>query len=148
MEKRFQNFTVLVMKINRSIHKIKAEEMSTFGLKSPHVSCLYYLYRFGSLTAKELCDVCAEDKAAISRSIDFLENNGYIVCNDKAKKRYRSALSLTEKGQEVGLHIAQKIESILDEASKGIDEQDRAVLYQSLSIICDNLEKVCKKYDD
>lgn len=148
MEKRFQNFTVLVTKINRSIHKIKAEEMSVFGLKSPHVSCLYYLYRFGALTAKELCDVCAEDKAAISRSIDFLESNGYILCNDNAKKRYRSALELTEKGREVGLHIAQKIESIVDQASQGICEQDRAVLYQSLSIICDNLENICKKYED
>lgn len=146
MDKRFQNFTVLVTKLNRSIHKIKTEEMAEFGLKSPHVSCLYYLFKFGALTAKELCDVCAEDKAAISRSIDFLEQEGYIVCNDVAKKRYRSYLQLTQKGVEVGSHIAQKIENIVEQASSGISEQDREILYQSLFAICDNLEKICEKY--
>lgn len=148
MEKRFQNFTVLITKINRCIHKIKAEEMSAFGLKSPHVSCLYYLFKFGPLTAKELCDVCAEDKAAISRSIDFLEKNGYIICNDNAKKRYRSDLQLTEVGRDIGQRVSQKIDYIVDIASEGIAPEQRQALYQSLDIICENLEKICKNYND
>ena len=60
---RFQTFTVLVAKMNRCIRKIKTEEMAEFDLKSPHVSCLYYLYGADSLTATELCEICEEDKA-------------------------------------------------------------------------------------
>ena len=76
---RFQQFTVLITKINRSIHKIKTGEMEEFSLKSPHVSCLYYLYKSkGSLTATKLCEICDEDKAYISRSLDSLENSKYI----------------------------------------------------------------------
>ena len=44
MEKRFQKFTVLITKINRNIKRIKTEEMDKYNLKSPHVSCLYYLF--------------------------------------------------------------------------------------------------------
>ena len=44
---RFQTFTVLVTKINRSIKKLKADEMAKYDLKSPHVSCIYYLYENG-----------------------------------------------------------------------------------------------------
>ena len=40
----------------RNIRKIKTEEMDKYSLKSPHVSCLYYIYKSGSLTAKELSD--------------------------------------------------------------------------------------------
>lgn len=99
MEERFETFTVLIARINRGIKRIKAEEMAEFGLKGPHVSCLYYLSCCGEMTAAELCERCDEDKAAISRSLDDLEKNGYITCASGAGKRYKSPLRLTEKGK-------------------------------------------------
>ena len=80
MEQRFETFTVLIGKISRNIKRMKALQMAQLDLKGPHVSCLYYLYRSGPLTAAELCDRCEEDKGAVSRSLDFLERNGYVVC--------------------------------------------------------------------
>lgn len=148
MYERFKNFTVLIMKINRSIHKIKTEEMAEFNLKSPHVSCLYYLYKEGSLTAKELCDICEEDKASLSRSLDHLEENGYVACASSAKKRYKAALTLTEKGKEVGARIAAKVDCVLDPASIGLSEENRKNMYESLTLISENLEKICKKYGE
>lgn len=148
MEQRFQNFTVLIAKISRNIRKIKTKEMEDFNLKSPHVSCLYYLYLNEKLTAKELCDVCDEDKAAISRSIDYLEANGYLTCESKAEKRYKSPLSLSEKGKTVGKFIQNKIDSILDLASAGLTDDDRKILYKSLFLISDNLQKICDNYGD
>lgn len=143
---RFQNFTVLIGKINRSIKRIKTEEMKDFELKSPHVSSLYYLYKQSHLTSKELKDLCEEDKASISRSIEFLENNGYIVCKDvKNKKRYNSSLELTEKGILVGKRISEKIDNILEEASEGLSDNDRVILYRSLEKISDNLLKISDK---
>ena len=69
MENRFETFTVLISSISRSIRRLKTEETAEFNLKSPHVSCLYYLLKHGNMTATELCELCDEDKAAISRSI-------------------------------------------------------------------------------
>ena len=39
---RFKTFTLLITNINRSIRKIKTEEMAEYNLKSIHISCLYY----------------------------------------------------------------------------------------------------------
>ena len=78
MNERFEMFTVLMAKIRRNIQRIKTEEMAEYDLKIPHVSCLYYLYVHESLTATELCEICYEDKAAISRSLDQLEIRGYV----------------------------------------------------------------------
>ncbi len=146
MQERFQTFTVLIAKISRSIRKIKTEEMDEFDLKSPHVSCLYYLYKLGALTAKQLCDICGEDKAAVSRSIEYLEANGYIVCDSSLKKRYRSSLMLTDKGQNIGNTIAEKIDKILDLASVGLSDENRMIMYECLTLISNNLEELCKKY--
>ena len=86
MDSRFETFTVLITRISRSIKRIKAEEMASFQLKGPHVSCLFYLYRGGPMTAAELCDRCDEDKAAISRSLDYLEKTDICTQTQKAAR--------------------------------------------------------------
>ncbi len=144
VEDRFKKFTVLVNRIVRNIHKIKTEEMSRLGLKSTHVSCIYYLYRSDKqLTAKELCDICDEDKAAVSRAIEFLEREGYTSCFSKSEKRYRSPIVLTEKGEKLGRFISDKVDELLELSSAGLSEVNRKVFYESLDLISDNLQKIC-----
>ena len=144
MEERFGTFTVLINRISRNIRKIKNFEMAEYNLRSPHISCLYYLYRFNGLTATDLCERCEEDKATISRSLDYLEKNGYLSCETKSAKRYKSPLILTEKGQKVGKEIAEKIDHVLEEISVGLTEEERTRFYRSLSIISESLEKVAQ----
>lgn len=148
MERRFESFTQLITKISRGIRKIKTEEMAGYNLKSPHVSCLYYLYKAGRLTAKELCDLCEEDKSAVSRSVEYLEKNGYIVFESEAKKRYKAPFALTELGEKIGRQIAEKIDAMLEAASLGMSESERAVMYRCLNLISENLQKICKKYGE
>ena len=148
MENRFEIFTRQIAKISRNIRKIKTEEMGEFQLKSPHVSCLYYLYKKQSLTAKELCEACDEDKASISRTIEYLENNGYITCHSKTEKRYKSPLFLTEKGNLIGESIVKKIDDVLTKSSYGLSEKEIKKFYKSLILISDNLQKYCEKYGE
>ena len=144
MKERFELFTVLINKISRNIKKIKNQEMAEYGLRSMHVTCLYYLYSADSLTATDLCERCEEDKATISRALDYLEENGYILCESKTAKRYKSALGLTEKGVEVGKKITDKINCVLDEICVDLSDEQRAEFYRSLAIISDSLE-LCTK---
>jgi DNA-binding MarR family transcriptional regulator len=147
MDERFETFTVLLNRINRNIRKIKNEEMAKFELRSPHISCLYYLYISKELTSKDLCERCEEDKATISRSLDYLEKNDYLVCKSESKKRYNAPFELTEKGMRAGERIADKITSVLDGISMGISDEDRAIFYRSLNIISENIDTVAKSYD-
>ena len=133
MQQRFETFTVLIAKISRSIRRIKAEEMSEFHLKGPHVSCLYYLTQLGPLTAGQLCDRCEEDKAAVSRSLDYLEKNGYVTCAE-GSRRYRSPLGLTEKGAAVCRVLNEKIERVVEAASRGLGRSCTALWRLSATI--------------
>ncbi len=144
MKERFETFTVLIVKISRNIKKLKNQEMSEYELRSTHVSCLYYLYLSESLTATELCERCEEDKATISRAVDYLETNGYVVCESKSSKRYNSPIILTEKGRLIGKEICDKVNFILDEVGAGLSEEERIAFYRCLTIISDNLERVTK----
>ena len=109
MVERFETFTVLLNRINRNIRKIKNEEMMNYKLRSSHISCLYFLYISKELTSKDLCERCEEDKATISRSLDYLEKNEYIICKCDNKKRYNSPFILTEKGMSAGKRIGKNL---------------------------------------
>ena len=148
MEERFETFTVLINRINRNIRKIKNEEMANYELRSSHVSCLYYLYISKELTSKDLCERCEEDKATISRSLDHLEKNGYLICKSDSQKRYNAPFILTERGMRAGKRIAEKIAAVIDEISTGISNEDRAVFYRSLNVISENIDKVAKSYEN
>lgn len=144
MQERFETFTVLINRISRNIRKIKNQELAEYGLRSAHISCLYYLYLSKSATATDLCERCEEDKATVSRALDYLASNGYIMCESKATKRYKSPWFLTDKGVEAGEKIAQKINGVLDDISKELADEDRLVFYRSLSIISERLEVISK----
>ncbi|MGI6687411.1 MAG: MarR family winged helix-turn-helix transcriptional regulator [Christensenellales bacterium] len=142
MQERFEAFTVLINRISRNIRKIKSRKIAAFNLKGAHLSCLYYLYQTDGLTATDLCERCEEDKAAISRSLDYLEKNGYLVCDSLRTKRYKSPFSLTDKGRKVGKEIINKISRILDEVGTGITREERTAFYHSLSVISDSLDTI------
>ncbi|MBE6642712.1 MAG: winged helix-turn-helix transcriptional regulator [Ruminococcaceae bacterium] len=147
MEERFKLFTVYMTKIRRSIQKIKTEEMAEYNLKSPHVSCLYYLYKYGKMTATELCEICDEDKASISRSIVQLEKEEYVFYPDGSRKRYRAQMALTPKGEKIAIDLARKIDRVLELVGDGVTEESRQNFYKNLALISDNLEEICKQYD-
>ena len=117
--------------------------MDEFNLKISHVSCIYYIYTYKTLTASELSEICNEDKASISRAVLFLEENGYLKYVENQTKRYRALLKLTQKGVEVGKKIVSNIKTCLDEASQNVSEEERMVMYKSLGTICKNLENFC-----
>lgn len=142
MEERYETFTVLIARINRSIKRVKSAEMAEFQLKGPYVSCLYYLSLTDGLTAAALCERCDEDKAAISRSLDDLEKSGYITCESSTGRRYRAPLHLTERGRAVCRGINERIDRIVDSASQGLSEAERKSMYRALNLIAENLEQM------
>lgn len=147
MRERFENFTGLISGINRSIKKIKTEEMQEFNLKSQHVSCIYYIHKNGALTPKELCDICQEDKAMVSRSLEVLGEKGFLV-GESSNKKYRKLISLSEKGKQIARKVAEKIDKIIKIASAQLSQEKRFAMYEGLALINSNLNKICKDYGE
>ena len=147
MFERFETFTVLISKISRNIRKIKSVEMAEFDLRTPHTSCLYYLRRDGAMTAAELSARCGEDKASISRSIEYLEQRGYLTCEEKQGRRYKSLITLTNKGEQTADMLSDKIHKILDFSGAGLTEEEREAFYRYLRSISDSLESLASSYE-
>ena len=87
-------------------------------------------------------DNATEDKKFRDKKI--LEKNDYLMCESKYAKRYKSPFVLTDKGNEAGKKIADKINGVLDEISVGLTEEERIQFYKSLAIISSSLENIVK----
>ena len=138
MIQRFDAFVSGITACYKYIQRIKSMEMTEFGLKGTHVMCLYYLRRNpAGLTAAQLCGLCAEDKAAISRTVSELRSRGYITT--LSEKAYRAMLTLTAAGQELARKFDHLIEGWVSTGGDGLTDEERVDFYKSLSAIAENL---------
>ena len=138
MIQRFDAFVSGITSCYKYIQRIKSMEMTEFGLKGTHVMCLYYLRQNpAGLTASQLCGLCAEDKAAISRTVSELRSQGYIT--SLSQKAYRAMLTLTSTGQEIARKFDSLIEGWVSTGGDGLSDEERSDFYKVLSTIADNL---------
>ena len=141
MVNRFQSFVGGITACYRYIQRIKSMEMTELGLKGTHVMCLFFLHHNpDGLTAAQLCQLCAEDKAAISRTVKMLKENGYI---SSGEKKYRAVLKLTETGSEKAQRLGELIEHWVCLGGDGISDSDRDTFYRVLDVIAENLREKC-----
>ena len=144
MKERYDRFSSLILNINRYIEKIKTHEMKDLGLKGNQVQCLFHLNcSQGGLNSTKLCQLCDEDKAAISRTVKELEMKELVFVQKSDGKKYKNPIKLTPKGQEVAKILDEKIDNFFMKGSKGISETERERFYAQLTSICENLKEIC-----
>ena len=91
MVERYGVFTQRIARISRCIRRLKAEEMARFGLKGPHVSCLYYLGLDGPLY---LTDRGREVFAALQARIASMEDAASMGLTEEQRSKMYAALEL------------------------------------------------------
>ena len=143
MKERFEAFITGVTVCYKYIQRIKNMEMTELGLKGTHLTCLFYLSR-QNYTAAQLCQLCAEDKASISRTVADLRARGYIAPSEKP---YRAPLQLTEEGKKAAAQLEPLIHRWVLQGGDGLTEQQREGFYECLGIISTNLRNKLEEAD-
>jgi DNA-binding MarR family transcriptional regulator len=142
MEKRFENFTVSILKLNKLVQKIKLFEMNEYGLKAIHVMCIYYIYNSKKgISASELTKASCEDKAAISRALTLLRDKGYVTYDSS---KYSSPICLTGEGEKVAEFITERADCAVAAGGGELSEEERITFYRALDSITKNLDKYYK----
>ena len=147
---RFNLFVSSITEIYRAIHKIKIYEMSELGLKGNHVMCLFYLQQYKEgLTSTQLAKHCGEDKAAVSRALKELKEHELIQYEDlPGQRRYRSIITLTDKGTAITAKMYEKITKSVGLAAQGYSEEERRIFYDVLVRVTDNLRATVEKEEN
>lgn len=139
MEDLFERFTVSILRLNKLVQRIKIYEIKKFGLKSIHVMCLYYLNCHPEgLTASELVKLTLEDKAAISRALATMREQGYAEYDSAT---HNADVRLTPKGKQLAEYIVGRAAAAVSAGSADFSAEQREFFYKSLVTISYNLEQ-------
>lgn len=149
MINRFEKLTSGVSVIYKGIQKIKKHKMSSLGLKGTHVMCLYHLSTHeDGLTATDLCHLCGEDKAGISRILADLEKDGFLFYDSPGTgKKYRAKAYLTVEGRRQAEKLNDIILNAVSQIGTGISDEEREIFYKVLLKISDNVRNICLDLD-
>lgn len=142
---RYELLSSSISSMYHDIQKIERVEMAKFGLKGPHAQCILALGRYSEgLTISQLCDICDKDKAAISRTISELEEAGMVLRRPRNGTRYRAPLTLTEQGIAAAQAVSDRAHLAVEQAGLGLEDSQRQIFYQVLTLIAGNLHTICK----
>ena len=146
MISRYEQFTTAISSIYHHFQKIERDEMERYGLKGTYTQYLLAIERNSDgITAAELSEMCEIDKAAVSRALAEMESHGLVLKSLNKDRAYRARLFLTEKGKRAAEFVRERSRLAVDLAGNGLSDADRIVLYSSLELIADNLQKICRE---
>ena len=135
--------------IREILHRLDMERKKFLGPKlqvlgltvgEGQARALRTLLEEGTMTQKQLADLCMRDAATMSRNIDRLEKAGLLKRENNPGCRRSYLICLTEEGKEKAKQV-QKIFRELDERIWGdIPEKEMEQLYETLLRIERNME--------
>ena len=141
MVSRFERFSFAISEIYRYLHRITSDEMQKYGLKGPYAIYLITMHRYPEgITAARLGELCSRNKADVSRAMAELEEKRLIIREGTSQTLYRARLKLTEDGLAAARQLQERARIAVDLGGKGLTEERRAVFYEALELIAENMQ--------
>ena len=142
MLSRFFQFCFGISALNRAIQKIEREEMERHGHKGAYAQYLVVMIQYPEgVTASQLCELCDRDKAAVSRITAEMEKKGLVI---RDGSHYRTKLFLTPAGKEAAQFVCKRAVVAVQEAGKGLSDEERQVFYAVLDRFVADLQALSK----
>jgi len=122
--------SVLANRVSRGFGRLYEER---FDLKLPEWRVMAVLGRQPGVTAREVADLTAMDKVAISRAVARLIEMGRVSAETDSADGRRQRLSLSEAGLDIYRQIIPLAKRIENALVAGIEASDLAVLDKLLA---------------
>ena len=150
MLERYEEFTAKINLAYKYIMKIKTHEMNNLDLKAAHLNVIYYLGKNTSgLTASELCWLCKEDKAWISKNLNYLKKKKLIEkFNEDKDKTYRSKYYMTNEGMDIYNEIISIISIISHKCAEGCTKEELDIFYKVFGRLITNLSEFYSQIEE
>ena len=113
-----------------------------------HVRILESLLAADHITQKELADRCHVDVTTMSRSLDRLEESGYLVREKDPGCRRSYLICLTGDGAAEARRVRKVLEMVDEVIWNGLDQDEMEAFCGTMEKICRNLEECDFKFDE
>lgn len=97
------------------------------------------LWNQGPMSQQKIADTMLKDKNSVTKLVDAMERNGFVVRERCTEDRRSNIVNLTEKAEKMKLGAKEAGISMLDKILEGIEEDELHDFLGTLAKICDNM---------
>lgn len=121
----------------RKVLRVKFQELGlTVG--EGQAKILKILLEQGTMTQRELADRCMLDVTTMSRTIDKLQEAGYLERTINPSCRRSFLICITDGGKEKAVAVQKIFQKLDEQICGGFSEHELEVLYAAMMRIMDN----------
>lgn len=103
-----------------------------YGMLRTEWRVLFHLGRYGTLTAKQICDRARLHKTKVSRAVRALEQKRFLTRSVLADDRRHEELHLTRAGMAAYQELAREARKFDAQIVAGFDPEEEAILRRCL----------------
>ncbi|MCM3567273.1 MarR family transcriptional regulator [Neobacillus mesonae] len=134
-----QKFFYQLLMLYRPFEKRLNVELNKHDLHRAQWTIIYYLENFGSSTLVELSNYQGVEKPTITRTINQLEELGYVE-QVPGKDRREKRMQLTESGRQLYQAVRMTVDQYEEEILQGISEEDQLTAITVMDEIRKNIK--------
>ena len=110
-----------------------------YEISMDHWILLFHLWVKDGQNQKALCDYAGRNKTMITRSIDSLEKQNFVLRVPDSKDRRNKLIYLTHKGKELRIELERIMLESMEEATHGVEEAELETCKRVLDKVFGNL---------
>ncbi|MCD8084192.1 MAG: MarR family transcriptional regulator [Clostridiales bacterium] len=137
-----QDVRQLLVRTEKARQRIMQPYLSQLGLAfgQGHARILNTLLDRDHISQRQLADLCHVDATTMSRSLDKLEESGYLTRERDPGCRRSFLICLTPDGAQTARMVRLGFDFIDARIWNGFDEEEMELFLKGLSRVCENLE--------
>ena len=126
------------MAINRKLYRNFRKE--GLEITPEQWTVLSYLWKEDGVTQQRLCDATFKDKPSMTRLIDNLVKQGFVLRHTPPNDRRSNLIYLTEKGRIIEKDANTSVYKTMEFALAGLDKKGVEEVRRILKIVFENLK--------
>jgi DNA-binding MarR family transcriptional regulator len=141
IKSQYGNVREVLQLLVRRFGLLQKDSAQCCGVSVIHSHILYEVNRRPGMSLNELSEAISIDTSTLSRQVQQLVINGFIIRIPDPQDRRYVVLSLTPTGEEQCQAITKTMEEYIQSIFKNVPDDKRTLVLESLHILGDGMSK-------
>lgn len=107
-------------------------------------SVLAVLWKSDGCSQQVIADSTSRDKPSVTRLIDNLVKEGYVIRKNHENDRRLNLIYLTDKGKNIEKDVIEIVDDTIEKATQGLSDDQIVAIRDAFQVVYDNLNTYIK----
>jgi DNA-binding MarR family transcriptional regulator len=107
-------------------------------------SVLAVLWKTDGCSQQVIANSTSRDKPSVTRLVDNLVKDGYVIRKNHENDRRLNLIFLTEKGKKVEKDVMEIVDDTIEKATNGLSDDQIVAIRDAFQVVYDNLNAYIK----